>query len=91
MCCDWRRRERGSPADVQALSEEVTRRIRAADPRQSVILATPSWPSDGLLDRCWRGLLPENGSDRAIKAALRKPLTAAKFLTGDYSQPLRPG
>lgn len=87
VCCDWRVRERGTLRQWEALPGAVADQIRASDARRSVVIATPSWPSDGVLDRCWRRVLPIDGRDTAIRAALRRPLTAAKFMTGDYSQP----
>lgn len=90
ICCDARMRGRGSAADLAALPSRVLQQLAAADPEASVVIATPSLPYDGLLDRCWRCLQPQTGERSRWKAALRKPLTVAKLLTGDYSQSWQP-
>jgi glycosyltransferase involved in cell wall biosynthesis len=90
LCCDAQRRGVARQTDADSLSEDVRRRIREAEPNASIIIPTPSLPYDGWLDRCWRALLPENEKASGLRSLVRKPLTAAKFLTGDYSQAWQP-
>lgn len=91
LCCDATRRGAGTAQEFDALPRLVEQQLRNADPQQSIIIATPSWASDGLLDSCWRRLLPTDGRPVSrLRSALRKPLTVAKFVTGDYSQPWQP-
>lgn len=90
LCCDFTRREQGTPEDFERLPATVAAQLRAAGSDRSVVIAIPSWPCDGLLDRWWRTLVPKNGHDTLWRRTLRKPLTAAKFLSGDYSQPWQP-
>lgn len=77
LCRDAARQGAGRP-DLA----EIRERVRAAAPDEPLILATPSLPWDGLLDRAWRA--------SRNRPWLRKPLTLAKLATGDYSQNWQP-
>lgn len=88
VCCDAAARgRRETAADT---IERVRHALAAADPDASVIVPTASLPHDGWLDAAWRRLLPNGGDDSRAKVIARKSLTAAKFLTGDYSQSWQP-
>lgn len=84
LCCDAKMRGRGWTARDAA---SVSAALRDADAMSSVIIPTPSLPWDGALDRAWR--FASSHGARA-KAIIRKPLTLAKFFTGDYSQSWQP-
>jgi glycosyltransferase involved in cell wall biosynthesis len=95
LCCDAERRGTAPPGDRgavrAALQAEVRERLRAAPDDQPVVIATPSLAWDGLLDRAWHAAAgPEQGSGGALRTAVRRPLTAAKLWTGDYSQSWQP-
>ena len=87
ICCH--RDERGTrwPGPLAAAVGET---LKAAPADRSVVIPTPSLPWDGMLDRAWRRTLPPGPADTALRAAARKPLTFAKFFTGDYSQAWQP-
>jgi glycosyltransferase involved in cell wall biosynthesis len=87
VCCDRDRRRRGS---LEGLAEQIRAAIRTADPQRSLILPTPSLPWDGWLDRLWHATAPADGRAGRVRDLLRRPLTVAKFLTGDYSQSWQP-
>src|SRR5687768_237629 len=72
LCCDATRRGDATAADSSALSKSIAEQIRNADPRESMVIATPSLPFDGMLDRSWRHFLPRNGDRSAVRDALRK-------------------
>jgi len=85
LCCDNAKRGRGwSDEDASAVREAIER----SDPNSSVVIATPSLPWDGMLDRAWQRAMRANGAP--LSAIVRKPLTFAKFFTGDYSQAWQP-
>jgi glycosyltransferase involved in cell wall biosynthesis len=85
LCCDNTKRGHGwSRHDSTAVAEAVS----GSSDDTSVIIATPSLPWDGLLDRAWRWVSASNAN--ALTALIRKPLTFAKFFTGDYSQAWQP-
>lgn len=84
LCCDVAMRGRGWTARDAA---SVSAILRDADATSSVIIPTPSLPWDGALDRAWR--FASSRGARA-KAIVRKPLTLAKFFTGDFSQSWQP-
>lgn len=88
LCCDASRRGEGmSPA----LADEVRSRLAGPGDYESVVIPLPSLPHDGVLDRAWRALVPRPGvADSRRRAVFRKPLTAAKLLTGDHSQAWQP-
>jgi glycosyltransferase involved in cell wall biosynthesis len=86
LCCDVQARGSARRRDAASIAAEVRAVVGRADRPQSVVVPTPSLPAAGLLDRCWRATLPRNGHRRGARTLLRKPLTAAKFLTGDYSE-----
>ncbi len=95
LCCDAGRRGSVPPGEGAAaraaIQAEVRERLRAAAPDQPVVIATPSLAWDGLLDRAWHAAArPEQGAAGALRAAVRRPLTAAKLWTGDYSQSWQP-
>ena len=85
LCCDNAKRGRGwSDEDASEVREAIERN----DPNSSVVIATPSLPWDGMLDRAWQTAMRANGAP--LSAIVRKPLTFAKFFTGDYSQAWQP-
>jgi len=92
LCCDAERRGTAPPGDRAAvraaIQAEVRERLRAAPPDQPVVIATPSLAWDGLLDRAWHAAARPGGG--RLRAAIRRPLTAAKLWTGDYSQSWQP-
>lgn len=90
VCCDLQTRGKGTRTEIQDLTTHVRGLVRSADPMSSLIIPTPSFAWNGLLDLTWRQLLPKAGRDSALRKVLRKPLTAAKLMTGDYSQPWQP-
>lgn len=95
LCCDAARRGTVQPHDSAAvraaIQAEVRERLHAAPLDQPVVIATPSLAWDGLLDRAWHAAArPEPGLGRALRTAVRRPLTAAKLWTGDYSQSWQP-
>lgn len=96
LCCDAARRGAASPADRAAVraavAAEVRARLCAAAPGESVVIPTPSLAWDGLLDRAWRSAARPGGGPlrAALRATVRRPLTAAKLATGDYSQAWQP-
>lgn len=91
ICCDATRRRTGTRAQLATVGREAVERVRAADPRESVIVPTPSLPYDGLLDRAWHAAFSSNGRPtRSWDDSARRLLTMAKFVTGDYSQSWQP-
>jgi glycosyltransferase involved in cell wall biosynthesis len=88
VCCDAARRGTATRRDRAAVEAEVRARLRSAAPDESVILPTPALAWDGPLDRAWQAAAAPGGG--RWRAAVRRPLTAAKLLTGDYSQPWQP-
>lgn len=58
-------------------------------PDESLIVPVPAMKHDGALDRAWRWAARD---DRRgfLWNAVRRPLTLAKFFTGDYSQSWQP-
>ena len=88
VCCDAEHRGTAWPS-LSAISNDASNAIRTANTSESVIVATPSLPWDGLLDGVWRYTLKTADRGR-WNHLLRKPLTAAKLLTGDYSQAWQP-
>lgn len=84
LCADAR--DSGPPTQ-----EEIDARVRAALEKtradNSVVIPLPAMHSDGMLDHLWRRVSTRQGW---LWSAVRKPLTLAKFLTGDYSQNWQP-
>ena len=83
ICCDARKRDRGwLPNEREEIAAAVDE-----DTCESRVVATPSLPHDGVLDRAWRAtrstVLPG-----AVIA--RKALTFARFFSGDYSRSWQP-
>lgn len=89
VCCDSTRRKKASREDLGQIAVSVKQALRDADPAASVIVATPSMFSDGLLDRFWWSLASE-GKRSLLTGLTRKALTVVKFVTGDYSQSWQP-
>lgn len=87
LCCH--RDERGV-APAEPVDARVQRALAGTLPDESVVIPTHSLPYDGALDRAWRALLPRDGTRNRVRDVLRKPLTAAKLRTGDYSQAWQP-
>ncbi len=87
ICCDRGARGQGLPAD---LDDRVREALHRADPRRSVIIPIPSLPWASVLDRAWRALLPRGGRGDVVRTVMRKPLTIAKFATGDHSESWQP-
>ena len=85
ICCDSRRRRSVTRADLGQIADLAQQLVKESDPGESVVIPIPSLVWDGLLDRCWHRSL-KGSSPRVV----RKALTAAKFLTGDYSQSWQP-
>lgn len=90
LCCDAARRGSGTREDRQRLAEDIASSLGSADDDRSVVISTPSAPSDGIVDAWWRRLQPRGGREALWRISARKALTAAKFLTGDYSQSWQP-
>ncbi|GEM_PF-1040048 len=90
ICCDNERRGCASEEDLIEVERDVMRTIEGADPRASIIISTPSLRWDGLLDRMWRATFSDQTRLKSAKALMRKTLTLAKFVTGDYSQNWQP-
>ena len=87
VCCDAT--QRGAEwSSLHPIRDRAAHAIKSSDPSESVIIPTPSLPWDGLLDRIWRAVSRERAGRWA--PLLRKPLTVAKLLTGDYSQAWQP-
>lgn len=87
ICCDARERGAGFSSDTEL---RIERLIRNGNAHESLVIPTPSFPWDGLLDRLWRA---SNGGSqwRPYRYLWRKPLTALKQLTyGDYSSAWQP-
>lgn len=83
VCCDAAKRDRGwLPGERDALAALFER-----EDSDSHIVATPSLPSDGVLDRAWRTTRSATVPGTAI---VRKALTFARFFTGDYSRSWHP-
>lgn len=87
ICCAADARETLQLKDLPHIKAQVRTLLQHAAPDAPLIIPTPSLVSDGGLDRVWRATLPARGAGRA---PLRRVLTAAKFLTGDWSQSWQP-
>jgi hypothetical protein len=84
LCCDATKRDNGwLPGDLEALAGV----LQDVDREDSRVVATPSMPSDGGLDRAWRATRSARSPGAAL---LRKSLTFARFFTGDYSRSWQP-
>ena len=88
VCCDAEHRGTVWPS-LSAISNDASNAMRIANISESVIVPTPSLPWDGPLDRLWHFTLKRSHKGR-WNQLIRKPLTTAKLLTGDYSQAWQP-
>lgn len=84
LCADARASEPPRPGEIEA---RVLTALDDAAADRSVIIPIPPMRSDGLLDYVWRRV---SGRQGRVWSAIRKPLTLAKFFTGDYSQNWQP-
>jgi 2-polyprenyl-3-methyl-5-hydroxy-6-metoxy-1,4-benzoquinol methylase len=75
---------------LKGIADDVRRAVQNARPDESLIIPTPSLRWDGLLDRCWQVTANGGGNTGRPRTAIRKALTTAKLLTGDYSQSWQP-
>jgi glycosyltransferase involved in cell wall biosynthesis len=83
LCADARASE--SPTDGEIEARVHTALDAPSD--HSVIIPVPPMRSDGLLDHVWRRV---SGRQGGVWSVIRRPLTLAKFFTGDYSQNWQP-
>jgi glycosyltransferase involved in cell wall biosynthesis len=90
LCCDAARRRTLDPGDVGDVAREVAAALDRAAPDESVIIPTASMRFDRSLDRLWWAAQEGSARGSRFASATRKPLTVAKFLTGDYSQSWQP-
>jgi hypothetical protein len=90
ICCDAAHRRVAHRSDLAAIRREVKSRLADANPDNSIVIPTPSLVSDGILDALAQSFY--TGRARRLPGArcLRKPLTALKLFTGDYSQSWQP-
>ncbi|MCK6478929.1 MAG: hypothetical protein L6R43_01920 [Planctomycetes bacterium] len=89
ICCGREGRESAEERDLRGIAEEAEERLGAAPAGASLVLPTPSLRWDGRLDRWWRRSA-RGGGGGPVWPLLRRPLTAAKFATGDWSQSWQP-
>ena len=83
LCCDANKRNRGwLPGEREAIPHSLQH--GGADSR---VIATPSLPWDGVLDRSWRATSSARVPGTPV---VRKALTLARFFTGDYSRSWQP-
>ena len=83
ICCDARKRDRGwLPNEREEIAAAVDE-----DTCESRVVATPSLPHDGVLDRAWRAT---RSSVLPGAVIARKALTFARFFSGDYSRSWQP-
>lgn len=87
ICCDSRLRLSADHSDLSEIARQAKAVFSNSGKHTSVIVPTPSLRSHGFLDQWWRLSLAANGK---VNKFLRKALTAAKFLKGDYSQSWQP-
>lgn len=84
LCADARASD---PPSDRELDARVLAGLESAGLNDSVIIPLPAMRSNGALDRVWRRVAAKKGG---LWSVTRKPLTLAKFLTGDYSQNWQP-
>lgn len=89
LCCDHRALDHGVAAD-ENVDGQVVRALREGEADRSVIVPLRPLPWDGVLDRAWRRVQASNGTAGMVRRSVRKALTMAKFVTGDYSQAWQP-
>ncbi len=90
ICCDHERRGIARVEDLADVQHDTKRAIEQSDRRASIIIPTPSMKWDGLLDRMWRAASSNQTRFKSARSSVRKALTLAKFVTGDYSQNWQP-
>ncbi|MGH9931398.1 MAG: hypothetical protein ACREA9_19500, partial [Pyrinomonadaceae bacterium] len=88
LCCDAKQRRTAIGKDLFDMAAGARRALAEADVNNSVIIPTPSLQSDGTIDRLWWAM--QSDRKHPVRRLARRPLTAAKFLSGDYSQSWQP-
>ena len=88
LCCDAKQRRTATRQDVADIAAAARRALAEADVNNSVIIPTPSLQSDGTIDRLWWAM--QSDRKHPVRRLARRPLTAAKFFSGDYSQSWQP-
>lgn len=89
LCCDSTQRRTATENDLPEIAARATEAVRRGADQTSVVMPTPSLRWDGIVDHLWTAASNDN-QPGALKRFVRKTLTAAKYLTGDYSQAWQP-
>jgi hypothetical protein len=77
------------PVDLARIPAIVDQALNDLRPDASLIVPVPAMTHDGALDQVWRWAAHEKRRG-FLWDAVRRPLTLAKFFTGDYSQSWQP-